>query len=138
MNNIEKIIDYIKVKTIAECEEISRAAAEECVRIRAEYARSEQDEYWKSIDVGTKETEQRLEKLKELAAAEAKKQIDSLHKEMLDEAFTLAARNLMELPKGDYDAILIRLGIEADCSPDALVARYRAELEPDVIPALFD
>jgi len=138
MNNIEKIIEYIKAQNIAECEDISQTAADECEHIHAEFARLEQDEYWKAIDVGTKETEQRLESLKELAAAEAKKQIDSLHNEMLDEAFALAAQKLLALPKGDFDALLIRLGTPPGISPDALLSRYRAELAPDVISTLFD
>jgi len=138
MNNIEKILEYIKSQTITECEEISKAAEDECERIRTEFARKEQDEYWKSIDIGTKETEKRLENLKELAAAEAKKQIDSLHNEMLDEAFTLAARVLSELPHDDYDKLLKRLGFEADCSPDIVVEQYRTEMGLAVMSALFE
>jgi len=138
MNNIDKIVEHIKAQTIEECEDISRTAAEECEHIHAEFARLEQEEYWKAIDIGTKETEQRLESLKELAAAEAKKQIDSLHNEMLDKAFALAAQKLLALPKGDFDALLIRLGTPPGISPDALLALYRTELTPDVISALFD
>ena len=139
MNNIEKIIEYINAQTIAECEEISRNAAEECERKRAEFARAEQDEYWKYIDAGTKETERRLESLKELAAAEAKKQVDILQAEMLDEAFALAAQKLLTLPGDVYSELLKRLCIDdAGCSPDALLAQFRDDLTPDVVSALFD
>jgi len=138
MRNIEKITEYIKTQTIAECEEISRTAAEDCERIRAEFNQAERDEYWKFIDIGTKEAERRLESLKELAAAEAKKQIDALQTEMLDEAFTLAAGQFLGLPGADYKKILKKLGIDTECGPDALLARYKDELTPDVISALFD
>ena len=138
MKNIEKIIEYIDAQTEADCRDISQSAAEECERIRSEFSITEQNEYWKAIDAGTRETEHRLEKLSELAIVEANKQVDALRKEMLDEAFALAARKLSDLPVRDYDELLTRLGIEAGCSPDALVARYKSVMTPAVLAALFD
>jgi len=138
MNNIEKIIEYITVQTTSECYEISLSAIDECERIHSEYQKDEQAEYWKAIDAGTRETEMRLDKLNELAALEAKKQIDALQIEMLDAAFALAAQKLLELPAREYDKLLVRLGLEAGTSPDALLTHFREELTPAVVSALFD
>ena len=138
MRNIEKIIEYIEAQTAAECNEISQAATDDCERIHAEFIRAEQEEYWRAIDAGTRDTELRLERLNDLASAEAKKQIEALRQEMLEEAFALAARKLLELPESDYKALLERLGVEADCTPEALVARYRSVMTPTIAATLFD
>jgi vacuolar-type H+-ATPase subunit E/Vma4 len=138
MNGIERILEHIRARSITECEDIARAAEIESERLCAEYARAEQEEYWKVVDAGTKEAEQRRESLDELASAEAKKQIDATRKEMLDEAFSLAAAKLLELPGHEYDKLLTRLGIEAGCSPEALVARHRDALSRKVYSALFE
>ena len=95
MNNIENVIKHIKSLSTAECERIADEAEKDCERIREEYVRKEQEEYWKSINVGTKDTEQRLIKLSGLASEEAKKQLDLLRQEMLDEAFALAAKKML-------------------------------------------
>jgi len=138
MNNIEKIIEYIRADSVVELEGIAQKAVEDCERIRSEYARAEQDEYWKAINAGTRETEQRLAKLSELAAMEAQKQLDALYVEMLDKAFALAAEKLRELSLFEYDELLSRLGIEAGCGAEDLVERYRSELLPEITSALFD
>ena len=102
MDNIEKVIEHIKTLSIAECGNIADQAAEDCRRLREEYSRTEQEEYWKAINAVTKETEQRLKKLSDLAAMEAQKQLDMLRQEMIGEAFALAAKKLLDLPAERY------------------------------------
>ena len=138
MNGLVKIIEHIRSESDAECQEIARAAEEQRSRIRADYSRMEQEEYWKSINTGTKETELRLEQLRSLAALEAKKQLQSAQQEMLDKAFKLAADKLELLPKGEYESILARLVQEAGCSAPDLVELYKDRLSKNVMSALFD
>jgi V/A-type H+-transporting ATPase subunit E len=138
MNGIENIIEHIQLQSDIECEEIVREAVEECERIRAEYARKEQDEYWKHINIGAKETERRLGQLGDLADQEAKKQIDALHREMVTAAFDLAITKLLELPEHEYTELLVRHDVNTDCSAADLISKYKEELTPHVISALFD
>ena len=106
MNGIEKILAHIKSESDAECEAVERASEEECKRIRAEYAETEQEEYRKLLDTGKKEAERRFERLKSLAALESKKHILATQQEMVTEAFAYAANKLLELPRGEYIAFL--------------------------------
>ena len=138
MTGIEKITEYIKTASEAECEEITRNSIEECERIRTEYSRSEQDEYWRSINNGSKETEQRLSSLGNLASAEANKQIAALQEEMLDQAFALAAKKLLELPGSEYAELRKKFGADPDINAEALVESYRDELSQSVISELFE
>lgn len=138
MNGIEKVIEYIKAEAAAECEDIRKKAAEECERIRAGYTRMEQDEYWKYLSVGAKEAEQRIEQLTDLAGQESKKQVLATQREMVDAAFELAVKKLLEIPVNDYLALLSGLGVASDCSPEALVELYKEDLTPDVTASLFD
>ena len=108
MNGIEKILAHIKSESGAECAAIERTAAEECEQIRAQYAKTEQDEYWKLINDGTKEAERRLERLNSLAVLESKKQVLATQQEMVSEAFEHAAKTLLGLPEELYVRFLAR------------------------------
>ena len=138
MNGLVKIIEHIRLESEADCKEILRNATVECERIRVEYKQKEQDEYWKSINAGTKETEHRLEQLKNLAAMEAQKLLLTTQQEMLGRAFALAAEMLQELPVQEYKELLIRLEIDSSCSAEDLVAKFKSVLSQSVISALFD
>ena len=102
MNGIDKILAHIKSQSDAECEVIERTANEECERIRAEYSKMEQDEYWKLVNAGTKDAERRLERLNSLAALESKKQVLMTQQEMVAEAFEQAADAILKLPEREY------------------------------------
>jgi len=138
MNGIDKILAYIKAESVAECEEIYRNAAEECGQIRADYTLLEQNEYWKYINTGSKETDHRREQLQSFAVMEANKQLLSTQQEMVDEAFALAAKKLLELPKKEYAGLLKRLVMDANCSADDIVERFRNELSLKIVSVLFD
>lgn len=137
MNGLEKLTEYIKSETKAECEDITRKAAEECERIRAEYAKAEQDEYWNTINIGTKEAERRMERLSTLAEMEANKQVLATQQEMIAEAFDLAAKKLLELPEKEYSALLAKLNMKAGTNASDVVAKYKNELSPRVASVLF-
>jgi len=135
---LDKIIGHIKAMAKAECDEISRDTAAQCARIRTDYARMEQDEYWKAINAGSKETEHRREQLKSLTEMEAKKMLLSTQQEMVDEAFALAATKLSELPKREYSKLCARLSMDPGCDAASVVERYRTELSLKIVSALFD
>jgi hypothetical protein len=128
MNDIEIIINRIRLQSARECEAIAKDAERECERLRVEYARREQEEYWKAINIGTKETEQRLERLNKLAEQEAQKQIDATHAEKVAEAFKLATKKLLERPEYADDRGAVY----------TLIKERREELAPIVEEMLFE
>ena len=138
MDGLDKILEYIRAQTAAQCAEISNDAAMQCKQIRADYSRLEQDEYWEHINIGSKETEHRHEKLRNLAAMESKKKLLATQQEMVDEAFALAAKKLLELPEREYSRIRKRLGMDTQCSAEDIVEKYRTELSLKVVSTLFD
>jgi vacuolar-type H+-ATPase subunit E/Vma4 len=138
MNNFDKVIDYIKQKSAKECESILERSVTECDNIRANYAQEEKDEYWKFISKSTKEAEQRLIKLGELAETEAKKQLASTRREMAAIAFELAVKKLAKLPESEFNHLLKRLKLKSGFTPELVVARYKELLQPTVESILFD
>ena len=127
MNGIEKIIEYIRSESKAECEAIETAAAEECARIRSEHAKTEQEEYWKMIDAGRKEADLRLSRLNSLAALEAKKQILMTQQEMVSSVFELAVWKLVDLPKDEYISLLAKLACSVSASGDETIILSRSD-----------
>ena len=113
MNGIDKIIAHITAEAQAECDMIAAEAAKTCERLRKEYSQLEQDEYWKVINAGAKETEQRVERLGGVASTESKKQILATKQEMVSKAFSRAAELLSTLPEQEYFDWLVKLALEA-------------------------
>ena len=138
MNDINKVIKYIKAKSNEECEDIARMAVVECDDIRNEYSKKEQDEYWKFLSNATNEAEQRLVQLGELANKEAQKKLSSTRREMTDIAFEMATQKISKLPEKDYKSLLKRLGLKPSFTPEALVSRYKELLYPSVVSMLFE
>jgi len=138
MNGLDKILAYIKSVSDTQCAEIHRNAAEECRLIHDEYSRLEQEEYWKFINASSKDLENRREQLKSLAEMESKKKLLSTQQEMVDEAFALAAKKLLELPRRDYTALLRKLNINTASRADEVVEHFRKELSLKVLSALFE
>jgi len=138
MQGFERIIEHIRNESEKECKEIAVKANEESNRIQSVYSQQEQVAYWDCVNTGTKEIEKRYEELSTLAATQAKKMINQLEQDMLDEVLALTARKLSALPSRNYNELLNKLGIEQGCKPEYLVEHYRDELSPTVIAALFD
>jgi vacuolar-type H+-ATPase subunit E/Vma4 len=138
MQGFEKIVELIKTESEKECKEIAVNAHKECERIRAEYARKEQDAYWSHVNTGSKEIERRVEQLSNLAAEEAKKKVYATQQDMLDDTLALTARKLSALPSRKYNELLDKLGIDHGCKPEYLVEQFRDDLSETVISALFD
>jgi len=138
MQGFEKVIEHIKTESEKECKEIAIKANDESMRIQSVYSQKEQEAYWACVHNGSKEIENRVEKLNELASAQAKKLLHETQQDMLDEVLALTARKLSALPSRKYNDLLNKLGIEQGCRPEYLVEQYREELATTVISALFD
>ena len=65
-------------------------ATRHCAAIRAENEKRAQDEYWKLVREGVKDTEQRVQRLDRTARLEAKKSILDMKQEAVSRAFDLA------------------------------------------------
>ena len=127
MNGINKIIEHIKSESAAQCKAIEQGAQEECARIREQYAKAEQDEYWKAVNDGTKEIERRLERLTSLAMLESKKMVLATQQEMVNAAFELAVRKLSELPDEEYAAFLVKLACNASLTGTELIMMSQSD-----------
>jgi len=138
MQGFEKIVEHIKFESEKECKEIAVKANEESMRIKSIYSQKGQDAYWGCVNDGSKRIEKRVEELSTLAVNQAKKMVNEVEQDMLDEVLDLTAKKLSALPSRKYNELLKKLGIDLGCKPEYLVEQYREELSPTVIAALFD
>ena len=113
MNGIEKITARIRADAEAECAAIRAESEERCAAIRAENERAAQEEYWRLVREGVKDTEQRVQRLGRTARLEAKKSVLNMKQEAVTRAFYLAREKLAGLPEADYVAFLAREASEA-------------------------
>ncbi|MDR1589895.1 MAG: hypothetical protein LBS51_06855 [Oscillospiraceae bacterium] len=113
MDGIQKIIDRIEADSAAECEEIAAQAERQCQEIKADYSKAEQDAYWKIVNAGAKEAEQRIDRLGSIAKLEAKKQILAAKQELVTRAFDRAADMLAHLPEDKYVSFFTDLAVKA-------------------------
>ena len=128
MNGIEKILEHISSESATECAAIAKDAADECERVRAEYAKAEQDQYWELVNNGTKEAERRLERMNSLAALESKKHVLATQQDMIVAAFDLAANKLLDLPDSDYVEFLAKLACSASLTGTEKVVLSSSDL----------
>ena len=113
MNGIEKITARIRADAEAECAAIRAESEERCAAIRAENERAAQEEYWRLVREGVKDTEQRVQRLGRTARLEAKKSVLNMKQEAVSRAFDLAKDKIAELPERDYVGFLARQAAEA-------------------------
>jgi V/A-type H+-transporting ATPase subunit E len=113
MNGVQNIIDRIDADSAAECAEIAAEAERQCEEIKAEYSKAEQDAYWKIVNEGAKEAEQRIERLGSVAKLEARKQILAAKQELVARAFERAAEKIAQLPTDRYVSFLAELAVKA-------------------------
>jgi V/A-type H+-transporting ATPase subunit E len=113
MNGVQNIIDRIDADSAAECAEIAAEAERQCEDIKAEYSKAEQDAYWKIVNEGAKDAEQRVERLGSVAKLEARKQILAAKQELVTRAFERAAELIAQLPTDRYVNFLVKLAVQA-------------------------
>ena len=113
MKGIDKITSRIIADAEAECRDVKRESDERCAAVRAENEKRAQDEYWRLVREGVKDTEQRVQRIDRAARLEAKKSVLNMKQEAVSRAFDLAKDKIAELPERDYVAFLAREAAEA-------------------------
>ena len=108
MNGIEEITARITAEAEAECQAIRAESDKKCAEIRAENDKKAQEEYWRLVREGVKDTEQRVQRMARTAALEAKKSVLSMKQEAVSRAFGEAQKLIAALPEADYVAFLAR------------------------------
>ena len=113
MKGIDKITSRIIADAEAECRDVKRESDERCAAVRAENEKRAQDEYWRLVREGVKDTEQRVQRMDRTARLEAKKSVLNMKQEAVSRAFDLAKDKIAELPERDYIGFLAREAAEA-------------------------
>ncbi len=113
MKGIDKITSRILADAEAECAAVRAESDRHCEAIRAENEKRAQDEYWRLVREGVKDTEQRVQRMDRTARLEAKKSVLNMKQEAVSRAFDLAKDKIAELPERDYVAFLAREAAEA-------------------------
>ncbi|MCL2201481.1 MAG: hypothetical protein FWB75_05900 [Oscillospiraceae bacterium] len=137
MNGLDNVIEYIRENTSEVCAQVAQKTSERCEKVKADYSRREQDEYWKIINHGTKSAEMRVESLSKLASTEANKQISSMQAQMLSQAFAIAEMKLNELPADEYALVLEKHNMPPDLSSHDFLELKRESLNKEVLSVLF-
>lgn len=106
MIGIEKITARITAEAKAQANAVRVDGEHKAAAIRAEYEKKAQDEYQALVDAGTRDTEQRVQRLDRTARLEAKKNILTLKQDMLAAAYDRARTMILGLPEENYTAFL--------------------------------
>ena len=116
MKGIDKITPRILADAEAECAAVRKESDERCAAIKAEAEKKAQEEYWRLVREGVKDTEQRVQRMDRTARLEAKKSVLNMKQEAVSRAFELARDSIAELPERDYVGFLARQAAEAAIS----------------------
>jgi len=108
MNGIEKITARIDADAQEEIRKIREASEKRCAEIKAENEKKAEAEYWKIIQDGAKEIEDRASRTDRTARLEARKIVLAMKQQMVSEAFDLARDKIVGLPEQDYVGFLAR------------------------------
>ncbi len=109
MDGIAKIIDRIEEDSRLEIAGIAAESAAKCAETKAELKMREEQLYGEALSKGAQEAVARYERLKNVAEMEAKKQVLAEKQMLMDKAFALAQRRLMELRESEYVAFVANL-----------------------------
>ena len=113
MEGINKITERIEAETREEIAFMQAETAEKCRVIKENYNNTAQEEYWKLINVGTKECEMQVQRLAGTAAMEAKKSILAMKQDAVARVFGEAVTKLCNLPEDRYVDFLARQAASA-------------------------
>ena len=101
MKGIDKITSRILADAEAECAAVRKESDERIAAVKAEAEKKAQDEYWRLVREGDKDTEQRVQRMDRTARLEAKKSVLNMKQEAVSRAFDLAREKSAELPERD-------------------------------------
>ena len=108
MKGIDKITSRILADAEAECAAVRSESDERCAAIKADAEKKAQEEYWRLVREGVKDTEQRVQRMDRTARLEAKKSVLNMKQEVVSKACELAKQKIAELPERDYVGFLAR------------------------------
>lgn len=113
MKGIEKLVARILADAENECAAVKKESDERCAAIKADAEKKAQDEYWRLVREGVKDTEQRVQRMDRTARLEARKSVLNMKQETVSRAFELAKDKIAELPERDYVGFLAREAADA-------------------------
>ena len=113
MNGIEKIIDRISGDAQAEIDAILDEARAEAAQITAKYEAQAKEEADDILKRGSAAAAEREERLASMAQMEGRKAELAAKQEVIEEAFELALKKLLELPEERYVDLLADLAVRA-------------------------
>lgn len=113
MNGIEKITERIAAQSDADVKALMDRANAQAKAIYDGYQAAADQDYAETLKKGESDAAQRVERLGSVAQLEARKLQLKTKQEMLEEAFALAYRKLLELPEDQYAQLLTRLAVNA-------------------------
>lgn len=116
MNGIEKITGRILEDAQAEVNEILSKAEAEAASIKAKYERQAKLESDILLRHGKERADERERNLAGTAALEARKATLAAKQKVVDKAFALAEKKLLDLPQKDYAALLASLAASSSHS----------------------
>jgi len=122
MDGINKITERIAAETREEITAMQAETAEKCRSIKDTYNNIAQEEYWKVINLGTKECEIQVSRLQSTAAMEAKKSILAMKQESVAHVFEETVNKLCTLPEEQYiDFMAKQAGLAASTGLEEIV-----------------
>ena len=113
MNGTEKIIAHIEADAKTKADEILAKAKADADEILAQYKSQANEIYNSAINNGKKDSEAKIDSMKRMSEMESKKKTLAIKQEMVSEAFELAQKKILDLPKDDYVAFLVKLAKNA-------------------------
>ena len=112
MNGIEKLTERIAADTDRERQSILAGGKAQAAEIRASYEALAESEYAESVAKGKQDAAERIERMGNVAQLEARKLRLSAKQEMLEKAFDLALKTLLDMPEPEYVDLLSKLAVE--------------------------
>ena len=112
MNGIEKLTERIAADTDRERQSILAGGKAQAAEIRASYEALAESEYAESVAKGKQDAAERIERMGNVAQLEARKLRLSAKQEMLEKAFDLAIKKLLNMPEAEYVDLLSKLAVE--------------------------
>ena len=112
MNGIEKLTERIAADTDRERQSILAGGKAQAAEIRASYEALAESEYAESVAKGKQDAAERIERMGNVAQLEARKLRLSAKQEMLEKAFDLALKKLLDMPEAEYVDLLSKLAVE--------------------------
>lgn len=118
MKGTDKIIAHIQADAEAKAQQILGEAKSRADEIKAQYDSKAKDAYDKAMNTNRKEGDALVESMSRMSEMENKKEMLALKQSMVASAFDKAKELVLNLPKEEYEAFLIRLCEEGIVSGD--------------------